>query len=90
MGEVAGSELDLANFSLGPSCVPHLNQLIELSTFTSINLTKNLIDPSCLTALTSLKEITLNNCKLGNDHLDTLFTLLLSSSSIEKLSLSSP
>ena len=54
-----------------------------------IKLNKNYIDPNKLIRLSTIKELYLCNCKLGNDALEELFTKL-HKSTIEKISLSSP
>jgi hypothetical protein len=66
-GKIATVCLNLAHFSLTPSCLCHINTLIEISAFKTVNLSKNLIDPTQIRSLTTIQELILNNCKLGND-----------------------
>ena len=81
--------LNLGNFTLTPSCLPFVNKLIGSSSFEMVNLSRNLIDPTSIRLLTTIQQLSLNNCKLGNDVLETLFVQLMDSA-IVKISLSSP
>lgn len=84
------SRLDLNDFYLNENCLPVLNTLlVDNPHITTLALNKNYFDLVGLARIETIKELSLRNCKLGNDALEKLFMRLVDSV-IEKISLSSP
>ena len=82
--------MNLNDFNLGETCLRQINFILsENPALTIIKLNKNLLNPNHLVRIATFKELTLSNCKLGNDALEELF-VKLHDSVIEKLCLSSP
>lgn len=72
--------INFNDFYFGERCVEHINSLLrENPELTVIKLNKNYINPINLVRMETFKELSLCNCKLGNEVLEELFLRLKNS-----------